>query len=579
MPHTAYSYIRFSTPEQARGDSLRRQTQSAADWCKRNAITLDTSRNLHDLGRSAYAGSHRTNPDRNALAAFLEMVKQGKIARGSYLLVESLDRLTREHIRPALTLLLNLIEAGVRVVQLKPTEIVYDSDVEPMTLMMALMELSRGNSESRIKGERVGKAWAQKKELARRGESQVGRGPVAGMACMTHKLPAWIEERGGTLHLVRTRAAVVKRIYHLAAAGYSATSIVKLFRRDGVPPMGRSGAWVRSYISHILSDRRPVGEYQPKNRAQQPDGEPIPGYFPSCITDAEWHAARGMLAGRQFPPTRTTDYVCLFSGLLRDARDGTSYYRQVAGAAHPHDLLVNRCQDSDLPKRSFPLAVFEKAVLSLLAEVDPRDVIGGIAEPDETSSLAGEIAHVEAKIAELEAELLQGNVAAVAKVLRQQEARLKELHAKLAEARQKAAHPLKDSWADTKTLVSVLEDAEDVTDTRLRIRAALRRIVESIWLLIVPRGIIRLAAVQVNFIGGARRDYLIVHRPAKANKTKRTEGGWQARSITWPAQGSKKRLGRAKDLDLREREDASALEAALQTIDLGMIFPEGEGGI
>ena len=48
------------------------------------------------------------------LATFLELVHAGRIARGSYLIVESLDRLTREHIRPALTLLLNLIDNGIR---------------------------------------------------------------------------------------------------------------------------------------------------------------------------------------------------------------------------------------------------------------------------------------------------------------------------------------------------------------------------------------------------------------------------------------------------------------------------------
>ena len=90
----AYSYIRFSTDEQRRGDSLRRQTEAALAWCQRNCVTLDTSLTLHDLGTSAYTGSHRKNPDRNALAAFLRLVEQGKVLRGSYLIVESLDRLT-----------------------------------------------------------------------------------------------------------------------------------------------------------------------------------------------------------------------------------------------------------------------------------------------------------------------------------------------------------------------------------------------------------------------------------------------------------------------------------------------------
>jgi len=45
MPSTptplAYSYIRFSHPDQAKGDSLRRQTEAAADWCEHNHVTLD----------------------------------------------------------------------------------------------------------------------------------------------------------------------------------------------------------------------------------------------------------------------------------------------------------------------------------------------------------------------------------------------------------------------------------------------------------------------------------------------------------------------------------------------------------
>src|SRR5215207_3150924 len=91
-PSLAYSYIRFSSPEQAKGDSLRRQTEAAAAWCERHGVTLDTSLTLHDLGTSAIRGAHRDNPDKHALAAFLKAVEGGKVRKGSYLVVESLDR-------------------------------------------------------------------------------------------------------------------------------------------------------------------------------------------------------------------------------------------------------------------------------------------------------------------------------------------------------------------------------------------------------------------------------------------------------------------------------------------------------
>src|SRR5262245_22307079 len=126
MPALAYSYVRWSSSKQAEGDSLRRQTEATRDWCKRNHVVLDKSLNLLDAGKSAYTGTHRSNPDRHALALFLKMVEDGRVPEGSYLIIENLDRLSREHIRPALTLFLNLIEAGIRVVQLKPVEMVYD---------------------------------------------------------------------------------------------------------------------------------------------------------------------------------------------------------------------------------------------------------------------------------------------------------------------------------------------------------------------------------------------------------------------------------------------------------------------
>src|SRR5262249_34435977 len=122
MPDTqkiAYSYIRFSTPDQLKGDSLRRQTQTTAEWCERNGVTLDTSLTLRDLGVSASRGAHRTG-DKHALAAFLKLANQGRIPRGSFLVIENLDRLSREDERTALRLWMDILDAGINIVQLQP---------------------------------------------------------------------------------------------------------------------------------------------------------------------------------------------------------------------------------------------------------------------------------------------------------------------------------------------------------------------------------------------------------------------------------------------------------------------------
>src|SRR4051794_2488645 len=91
----AFSYVRFSTPEQSKGGSLKRQMGLSLAYCKRKGLTLDESFTLHDLGVSAFRG---TNAEQGHLAAFLEAVRIGRVPAGSFLIVESVDRISRQGI-------------------------------------------------------------------------------------------------------------------------------------------------------------------------------------------------------------------------------------------------------------------------------------------------------------------------------------------------------------------------------------------------------------------------------------------------------------------------------------------------
>src|SRR5262245_43378282 len=170
---TAYSYTRFSSPAQRTGDSIRRQTALRDAWLARNGLDLDDTLTLQDAGVSAFRGRHRTDP-RNALGGFLKLVEAGRVPRGSYFIIESLDRLSREEAEEALTLPVTIPRAGIKVVQLQPVETVYAKPVDPMKLVMAVMEMSRGHSESRMKSERSAAAWVQKRKAAVAGKMADG---------------------------------------------------------------------------------------------------------------------------------------------------------------------------------------------------------------------------------------------------------------------------------------------------------------------------------------------------------------------------------------------------------------------
>jgi hypothetical protein len=63
---------------------------------------------------------------------------------------------------------------------------------------------------------------------------------------------------------------------------------------------------------------------------------------------------------------------------------------------------------------------------------------------------------------------------------------------------------------------------------------------------------------------GRRRDYLILHRPAKGNKSgKKTPARWWARSLA--------DAGVVGELDLRDRQHAKALAGELLQLDLATL--------
>jgi DNA invertase Pin-like site-specific DNA recombinase len=550
-PAIAYSYIRFSTPEQLKGDSLRRQTQATAEWCERNKVALDTSLSLRDLGVSAFKGVHRTG-DKHALGAFLKLANQGRIPRGSYLVIENLDRLSREDERTALRLWMDILDTGINIVQLTPETVFRHEKSDMMDIMRAIIELSRGHSESRMKSQRNGDAWEEK-----RGQVRSGGG------ILTHHLPAWVREVDGTLQLDARKAAAVRRIFELAADGRGVHLIIKTLDAESRPSIGPSGRWSRGYVGQILRDRRAVGEFQPRHASGKPAGDPIPDYFPPCVTENEWLAARAAMGARTMPRGRVGEHVNVFSDLLHNARDGDRYYvgtRSPRGKRH-RVLIARGAYDHGAACVSFPFDVFERAVLSLLREVDPHEVLGDAPGQDEVIVLSGELAHVQAQQAAIEAELLKGDVATLAKAARALDQRAKELTEQLSAAKQRAAHPAGEAWGEAMSLAAVIETARDPQEARLKLRSLLRRLVSEIWVLAVPRGRDRLAAVQAFFEGDGHRDYLILSRPPKAGRCGwRVEGGWWAKSLADVAA-----LG---PLDLRKRKDAQKLEQALAALDL-----------
>lgn len=335
----AYSYVRFSTPSQAAGASLQRQTEKAAKYALEHGLTLDTELNMTDLGVSAYRGK---NAHAGALGGFLKAVEAGYVERGSYLLIENMDRLSRADIITAQGLFLQLVGGGINLVTLTNGE-AYSSERfhrEPEAILMVVLELIRANKESVRKGQLVGDAKARKKK--RLAEHGLEGKPY------TRQTPAWItwSDTEGHYELIQERADLVKEIFERADRGDGLGRIARDFNERGVRTWARTGNqrtadhWRISYIRKILVSTAPIGTFTPtttthdettKVRRDEPL-EPVENLFPPAVdADIYWRvnrrlstrAARGRNA-RQSPKS-------IVSGIIFCATCGHAVTRAAKG--------------------------------------------------------------------------------------------------------------------------------------------------------------------------------------------------------------------------------------------------------
>src|SRR5262249_4090390 len=185
--------------------------------------------------------------------------------------------------------------------QLAPVVVEFRRPVDAMQLMFAIVELSRGHSESAIKSDRGLKFWARKqKEAATR--------------IVTRKLPGWVKYEDGKLVLDRPGAKAVRRIFALATEGHGTAAIAKRLNKEKVPVLGRKEIavrgqshlppekrkkrpvlWSGAVVWHILKSRAAVGEYVPYRNRKAKTGDPVPNYFPAVVDLATLPAANAAL--------------------------------------------------------------------------------------------------------------------------------------------------------------------------------------------------------------------------------------------------------------------------------------------
>lgn len=325
----AYSYLRFSTGAQAAGDSIARQSSLAIAYAIQHDLRLDEDVTFKDLGVSGFRGK---NAHQGALSAFLRLVQQEKIERGSYLLIESLDRLSRDNILRAQAILTELVLAGINVVSLIDQRLYSAATLsaDPIGLIYALLVFVRANEESETKSLRSRENWVRKREAA---PDQV----------ISTKAPFWVAVEDGEIRAIPERCALVRRVFAMNLKGKRPSAIAAFLNAKGWhrwQPLGQP--WSPSAVSRLLRNRRTTGilplytnSYERGVTIRIPHSV-VPHYYPAIIKPEAFLRAQDVIPDGKRRSARARYNV--LASLARCSRCGHSIQLVTVSPSRRHVL-------------------------------------------------------------------------------------------------------------------------------------------------------------------------------------------------------------------------------------------------
>ncbi|MDN4590819.1 hypothetical protein DBA29_20270 [Xenophilus aerolatus] len=396
---TAYSYIRFSSDKQEQGDSIRRQTKAARDYAAAHGLILDTQTYQEFKGISAFTGENKAN---GKLGLFVEAAEKGLIPKGSRLIVESLDRLSREAVDLAMSQFLRITAAGIIIVTLgdHPKEYSTASIRANWTeLILTLAQMERAHDESATKSKRVSEAWENKRNTDK---------------IMTRMVPAWLST-DDYVHweIDPEKAAVVQRIFAMAHdEGLGTPTIARRLNADGVPTFKKptkkeleaiargeellEPEWSHGTVAHVLNNKAVIGILHTEKVYRE-------DYYPPIIKKEVFESMGMLFKQRHFAPGARGQggIVNLFSGR---SYCGICGKRMKTVSQHEHNVYLH-CErayqgSKDCKATRVAYHAFEEDILKHLIIAQHRLVF----------KLREEVAHDPREILRRQLEVLEGDI-------------------------------------------------------------------------------------------------------------------------------------------------------------------------
>jgi len=305
----AIVYIRWSTLNQEDGNSLERQKALAEAVAKTHGWTINPDEIHIESGKSAYHGRNRAQNGK--LRHIEDRAARGELA-GKVLIVEAVDRLSRQEPLESLNLLVGLCKQGLTICE-AGTGIIYDTakiNDNWANLIVALAKAGEAHDSSKLKARRITSTWRKTQE-----EGKTKTGDADPRLC-----PAWMEVIDGEFTVIEERADIIREMFRLSLQGYGLRHISDRSNEARETLGWPKAAWTIRTVSNMLHSRRVLGEYQPQRRTDsygREDVAPARKIYPEIVTPEQWHQVQASIASRKGTGGPRTKNVNVLSHVCR----------------------------------------------------------------------------------------------------------------------------------------------------------------------------------------------------------------------------------------------------------------------
>ena len=283
----AYAYVRYSRAIQATGDSEHRQLTALELF----ETTTETKivEVVYDKGKSAFRGDNARSGN---FKEMLDRMGSGAIRAGDYLVVESIDRITRQRVLDGVELLQGILKKGINIYTTvdQKTYSYNDPSRDFENLLMISLIAKRANEESETKSGRLLSAWKARKAKAENGEVIIKKGK---------SIPYGLRVEDGKFVIHKEEQEEINTLFELLLKYGLNTAITKINETA-------LKKWNNGTLNKIIKHKTVIGcmathriEYTADGKARKILTGFIENYYPNIIEPSLFYKAVDAMSNRK----------------------------------------------------------------------------------------------------------------------------------------------------------------------------------------------------------------------------------------------------------------------------------------